>query len=120
MSAGQEHVLIDVDAVDVDSPSGRPLFRGLSLSLSAGDRVALIRRNGVGKSTLLALLAGRGRSASGQVIAHTEPVLVEQMARAGHAPRKARIGLEVREMTSRRLAHASWARCAASPGDGRC
>ncbi len=57
--------LVELHDVDVDSPSGRPLMRGLNLSLSAGDRVALIGRNGVGKSTLLALLArhARGRVA---------------------------------------------------------
>jgi ATPase subunit of ABC transporter with duplicated ATPase domains len=81
-AAKQEHVLIDVDAVDVDSPSGRPLFRGLNLSLSVGDRAALIGRNGVGKSTLLGLLAGRGQPTRGQVISHTEPVLVEQQPRS--------------------------------------
>jgi ATPase subunit of ABC transporter with duplicated ATPase domains len=70
--------LVELDAVDMDSPTGRPLFRGLSLSLSAGDRVALIGRNGVGKSTLLALLAGRLAPTRGQVIGRTDAVLVEQ------------------------------------------
>ena len=38
--------------------SERTLFRGLNLSMSAGDRIALIGANGSGKTTLLDILAG--------------------------------------------------------------
>jgi ATP-binding cassette subfamily F protein uup len=37
---------------------GRSLFTGISVALSAGDRVCLVGRNGTGKSTLLKALAG--------------------------------------------------------------
>ena len=37
---------------------GEPLFRDLSLVVHEGDRVALVGRNGEGKSTLLKLMAG--------------------------------------------------------------
>ena len=37
---------------------GEPLFRSLSLTLSGRDRVGLVGPNGVGKSTLLRILAG--------------------------------------------------------------
>jgi ATP-binding cassette subfamily F protein uup len=40
------------------SYGARPLFAGLSLGLSEGDRVGLIGPNGAGKSTLLRILAG--------------------------------------------------------------
>ncbi len=39
----------------------------LSLTLSAGERVALLGRNGAGKSTLLSLMAGQRQSTSGTV-----------------------------------------------------
>ena len=37
----------------------RWLLRGVDLSVSAGDRLALVGRNGVGKSTLMKLIAGQ-------------------------------------------------------------
>ena len=46
---------------------GRPLFRGLSLSLHAGERVGLVGPNGAGKSTLLRLLAGEDLPDEGTV-----------------------------------------------------
>ncbi|HEX4788827.1 MAG TPA: ABC-F family ATP-binding cassette domain-containing protein [Actinospica sp.] len=44
-----------------------PLFDGLDLSLGGGDRVALVGPNGVGKSTLLKILAGRLTPGGGRV-----------------------------------------------------
>jgi ATP-binding cassette subfamily F protein uup len=37
---------------------GKPLFEGISVSLSKGDKVCLVGRNGCGKSTLLKCLSG--------------------------------------------------------------
>ena len=44
-----------------------PLFDGVSLAVGAGDRIALVGPNGVGKSTLLKILAGRLTATSGHV-----------------------------------------------------
>ncbi|MGI0484055.1 ribosomal protection-like ABC-F family protein [Pantanalinema rosaneae CENA516] len=45
----------------------RTLFPGIQISLSANDRIALVGDNGVGKSTLLKLLAGQLQPTQGSV-----------------------------------------------------
>jgi len=45
----------------------RSLLDGVSLGVSAGDRIGVVGRNGAGKSTLLALLAGRVAPDTGRV-----------------------------------------------------
>jgi ATPase subunit of ABC transporter with duplicated ATPase domains len=69
--------LIDVSNATIHTPSGRPLFDALSLRLSH-ERVALIGRNGVGKSTLLAVLAGEIEAQSGRVETKSKPHFVPQ------------------------------------------
>ncbi|HCF93728.1 MAG TPA: ABC transporter ATP-binding protein [Verrucomicrobia bacterium] len=50
------------------SISGKPLFLGLSVSINKGERIALVGRNGVGKTTLLKVLAGLESPDSGEVM----------------------------------------------------
>jgi len=50
--------------------STKRLFNGIHLSLSAGDRVALVGSNGVGKSTLLKILANQVKPTQGTVWCH--------------------------------------------------
>jgi ABC transport system ATP-binding/permease protein len=45
----------------------RTLLDGVSLGVSAGDRIGVVGRNGAGKSTLLALLAGTAEPDEGRV-----------------------------------------------------
>jgi ATP-binding cassette subfamily F protein uup len=45
----------------------KPLFSGLSFHISEGDKIALIARNGTGKSTLLRILAGKEYEDDGKV-----------------------------------------------------
>ncbi|MCF8342418.1 MAG: ABC-F family ATP-binding cassette domain-containing protein [Chitinophagaceae bacterium] len=45
----------------------KPLFNNLSFHISEGDKIALIARNGTGKSTLLRILAGKEYEDSGKV-----------------------------------------------------
>jgi ATP-binding cassette subfamily F protein uup len=46
----------------------QPVLDGADLTISAGDRIGLIGRNGTGKSSLLAVLAGRIELDSGRVV----------------------------------------------------
>src|SRR5262245_24248787 len=49
---------------------GTPLLEGASLSVSEGDRIALVGRNGSGKSTLLKIAAGQIEPQDGEVFRH--------------------------------------------------
>ncbi|WP_411710413.1 ABC-F family ATP-binding cassette domain-containing protein [Hyphomonas pacifica] len=46
---------------------GKPLFTGVSFSLSKGERVALVGRNGAGKSTLIKIISENVEADSGEV-----------------------------------------------------
>ncbi len=57
-----------ISLVDVRlSFGGQPLFEGVSLSLSKGERAALVGRNGAGKSTLMKIISEQVEADSGQV-----------------------------------------------------
>jgi ATPase subunit of ABC transporter with duplicated ATPase domains len=58
--------LLVVSDLSWSTPDGRPLFHDLDLSLGS-ERVGLVGRNGVGKSTLMKLIAGELSPASGAV-----------------------------------------------------
>ncbi|QHG15216.1 ribosomal protection-like ABC-F family protein [Nostoc sp. ATCC 53789] len=45
----------------------RTLFQKIQVSIEAGDRIALVGRNGIGKSTLLKILAGQIRPSIGSI-----------------------------------------------------
>ncbi|MGH1341079.1 MAG: ATP-binding cassette domain-containing protein [Nannocystales bacterium] len=59
--------LLSARGLCLDTPGGRPLLRELSLQLGQGDQVALVGRNGVGKSSLLRVLAGEASPTAGVV-----------------------------------------------------
>jgi ATP-binding cassette subfamily F protein uup len=50
-------ILLDADALRASRP-GRPLFADVSLTVSSGDRIAIVGLNGSGKTTLLRQLTG--------------------------------------------------------------
>ncbi|HYK47723.1 MAG TPA: ABC-F family ATP-binding cassette domain-containing protein [Parafilimonas sp.] len=49
-----------------------PLFRNISFNISEGDKIALIARNGFGKSTLLKILAGKETVDEGKLWVHKD------------------------------------------------
>ncbi len=59
---------------------GKPLFEGVDLSISKGERAALVGRNGAGKSTLMKIVSGEIEPDSGQVWVQpgTRIITVEQ------------------------------------------
>ena len=50
--------MIRANGLDLRSPDGRILLKGLSFNLSEGERLAFSGPNGCGKSTLLRFVAG--------------------------------------------------------------
>jgi len=62
-------MIIVADIQDVSKRFGeRELFGHISFSIGEGERVALIARNGTGKSTLLSIIAGDETADTGQVV----------------------------------------------------
>lgn len=50
----------------------KPLFNGLDFHIEEGDKIALIARNGTGKSTLLKILAGKETADEGKLWIHKD------------------------------------------------
>jgi ATP-binding cassette subfamily F protein uup len=70
-----------------------PLFEEISFPVSDGDRIGLIGPNGVGKSTLLALLAGEQEADSGDVATRKRARIAYVLQESNFAP-----GLTVRDV----------------------
>ena len=69
----------------------RTLLDGVSLGVSAGDRIGVVGRNGAGKSTLLALLGGRTGPDTGRVA-------MASGLRLGYLPQSDRLAGQVGEI----------------------
>ena len=70
--------VIELHDVSLTTPTGRALFEGLNVSI-AREHVAVVGRNGVGKSTLLSLLAGEISARAGQIARHGKVHHVQQI-----------------------------------------
>jgi ATP-binding cassette subfamily F protein uup len=83
-------ILLDAKGLAASRP-GRPLFDDLSLTLSDGDRLAVVGLNGCGKSTLLRQLAGTDEPESGIIRRGrgTRVVMLDQTAGAPDEPDRA-------------------------------
>jgi putative ABC transport system ATP-binding protein len=63
----EQTILLDVHSLAKSVPGPRLLFRSLNLQVAAGELVAIIGESGVGKSTLLNILAGLDEADEGSV-----------------------------------------------------
>ena len=92
IAAGIKHAstkapLVEARHLSFKTAENRILFMDLNLSL-AEERVALIGRNGVGKSTLLRILSGRNFPDAGEVIIRTDPYVISQTLNPADADAK--------------------------------
>ena len=60
--------LITMDHASVGYEPGKPILTNLSLRIDPDDRIALLGKNGNGKSTLAKLLVGKLESATGELV----------------------------------------------------
>ena len=76
-----------------------PLFNGISLTISEGDRLGLVGPNGAGKSTLLEILAGRRDPDDGEVA-------LRKGTRLGYVAQQSEFepGISVRAVVARAVA----------------
>lgn len=74
----QPYLIAEDLSYEVDST--HLLFQGIHLSISAGDRIALIGSNGVGKSTLLKILSGEAQPKQGSTVCHGSTYYLPQIS----------------------------------------
>lgn len=60
--------LITMDSANVGYEAGKPILTGLSMRIDPDDRIALLGKNGNGKSTLAKLLAGKLETMGGELV----------------------------------------------------
>jgi ATPase subunit of ABC transporter with duplicated ATPase domains len=70
--------VLDLRGVEFGYPKGKPILAAIDLSIVGPERVAIVGPNGTGKSTLLALAAGRLEPRAGTVRRHTNAAYFDQ------------------------------------------
>ncbi|MBO0358825.1 ABC-F family ATP-binding cassette domain-containing protein [Hymenobacter sp. BT186] len=69
---------IVVHSLSYSHPDRTLLFENLHLTVGKGEKASLVGNNGVGKSTLLQLIAGRLRPSAGEIVLSSVPYYVPQ------------------------------------------
>lgn len=77
---------IDVAGVTYVLPDGRPLLDEVSFRVAPGDHVGLIGANGVGKTTMLRLIAGDDKANSGAISTGGPVAFMRQMIDGAQVP----------------------------------
>jgi ATPase subunit of ABC transporter with duplicated ATPase domains len=63
----QKKTILSASDLTYELATPQTLFQGISVAIQEGDRIGLVGRNGIGKSTLLKLLAGQLTPKSGTI-----------------------------------------------------
>jgi ATPase subunit of ABC transporter with duplicated ATPase domains len=71
--------MLTVQNVSYTHPNKDLLFKNVDFTVNAGDKIALIGNNGVGKSTLLKLIAGELQSSGGVLQTRAVPYYIPQI-----------------------------------------
>lgn len=72
------------------APGGRPVLRGIDLTVRAGERLAIVGANGSGKSTLIRAITGLWPLTSGSVrLFGTDLARFREWSRIGYVPQRA-------------------------------
>jgi ATP-binding cassette subfamily F protein 3 len=66
--------MISVDAVSVEF-NGSALFSNITFNINENDRIALMGKNGAGKSTIMKIIAGVSKPTRGKVSAPNDAVI---------------------------------------------
>jgi cobalt/nickel transport system ATP-binding protein len=82
--------IFDIQGVEFRYPGGEPALQEFSLSITRGERTAVLGRNGAGKSTLFSLLNGIQKPHRGQVLFAGQPIRYDR--RSLHELRR-RVGI---------------------------
>lgn len=76
--------LLNVTDVSHDYPHHPGVLRDVSLSIQAGETVALLGRSGCGKSTLARMLVGLETPDHGEITWRGTPIQTLKATRSGH------------------------------------
>ena len=69
---------LQVQGLSYIHPNKDILFQNISFSISSGEKCVIVGNNGIGKSTLLKILAGLTAPATGKVSCEDAPYMIPQ------------------------------------------
>lgn len=72
-------IMLYLQSISYIHPDKDLLFENISFSINNSEKIALIGNNGVGKSTLLKIIAGNLQASEGQLKAETKPYYIPQL-----------------------------------------